>query len=94
MGNDVFCVYCEEEHASVYHGNDFICEDCKRQTEQDESELAYVEKRNKEVSEWVKSQGNISLEEIMIKAYNEFIHFDDFGRVLHFYMQEKEPNLF
>lgn len=94
MGNDVFCEYCKEEYASVYHDNHFVCKDCKHEADQDESELTYVKKRNEEVSEWVKKQGDISLEEIMLKAYNEFVHFDDFGRVLHFYMQQKEPNLF
>lgn len=94
MGNDVFCKYCEEEQASVYHDNYFVCEDCKREAEQDEIELTNVKKRNEEVSVWVKKQGDISLEEIMVKAYKDFVHFDDFGRVLHFYMKQKEPNLF
>lgn len=87
MENDVLCENCKEEHASVNYQGDYICIACKREIDNDEMELSFIKKRNEEISNWVKEQGDISLDAIMQKAYEEFIKFDDFGRVLHFYME-------
>jgi hypothetical protein len=55
-----------------------------------DTELEWIKKRNEQLRLWVIEQGDISLEEIMVKSYKEFIRFEDFGRVLHYFMQYQE----
>jgi hypothetical protein len=44
----------------------------------------------RELYNWVVEQGDISLEALMLKAYKEFIRFEDFGRILYWYIQINE----
>lgn len=68
-------------------GGALLCKSCSDEYERDKSEIAFLEKRKIELEQWVKNQGDISLEQLMFRAYDEFIHFIDFGMVLHYYMK-------
>jgi hypothetical protein len=84
------CFSCEETSysaAPVDADARKICITCLKEEEQHQSEMAYMEKRMGELENWLNQQGNLSLEELMIKAYSDFINFEDFGRILHLYLK-------
>jgi transcription elongation factor Elf1 len=84
------CFSCEETSysaAPVDADARKICITCLKEEEQHQSEMAFMKNRMVELSGWLDQQGNLSLEEIMNKAYSDFIHFEDYGRILHLYMK-------
>jgi hypothetical protein len=84
------CFSCEETSysaAPVDADARKICITCLKEEEQHQSEMAFMKKRMVELENWLVQQGNLSLEELMIKAYSDFIYFEDYGRILHLYMK-------
>lgn len=87
------CSSCEELFCGIVHWTaegEAVCDDCYREEERWKREKEFLEKREEQISKWVAEQGGVSLDRLMRLAYAKFIHFRDYGLVLHCYMERSQ----
>lgn len=85
-GFDIGQLYPLNDGETISYENGMLCTTCHAEHEVHLKEVEYSKRRMKELEKWVQDHADLSLEELMTKAYDEYIHFMDFGRILHIYM--------